>query len=125
MRARRLHQRRTLIVHPAKLQTVSDLLLKKPVDLAKKCRIPAREMETIVNMVCKELYQPPTLLRDVANVGEEKFTTGESHMDKALGGGVRTGFIWEISGEKCVIEHVGRLPAILTIMFAATPGRRS
>ncbi|KAI0721549.1 Rad51-domain-containing protein [Cerioporus squamosus] len=83
----------------AKLQTVSDLLLKKPVDLAKKCRIPAREMEAIVNMVCKELYQPPTLLRDVANIGEEKFTTGESQMDKTLGGGIRTRLIWEISGE--------------------------
>ena len=82
-------------------------------------------METIVNMVCKELYQPPTLLRDVANVGEERFTSGESHMDKVLGGGIRPGLIWEISGEKYVNDDGSRSSAALTITFTVTPARRS
>ena len=108
-----------------KVKTVSDLLLQKPIELAKKCRISAKEMETIVNMVCKELYQPPTLLRDVANVGEERFTSGESHMDKVLGGGIRPGLIWEISGEKYVNDDGSRSSAALTITFTVTPARRS
>ncbi|KAJ8457077.1 hypothetical protein ONZ51_g11746 [Trametes cubensis] len=82
-----------------KLQTVSDLLLMKPADAAKKCRIPVKEIEILIDLVCKELAPQPQTLRDVADLGEEKFTTGDSHIDDVLGGGVRTGMLWEISGE--------------------------
>ncbi|KAI0807241.1 P-loop containing nucleoside triphosphate hydrolase protein [Fomes fomentarius] len=56
-------------------------------------------MEAIMNLVCKELDRPPALLRDVAHLGEERFTSGESALDDILGGGIYTGMLWEISGE--------------------------
>jgi Rad51 len=40
-------------------------------------------------------------LKDVRTEGEE-FTTGDPRLDKALGGGIRTGMIWEVAGERCV-----------------------
>jgi len=33
---------------------------------------------------------------------EEEFTTGDSRLDKSLGGGIRTGMIWEVVGERSV-----------------------
>ncbi|KAI0747904.1 P-loop containing nucleoside triphosphate hydrolase protein [Daedaleopsis nitida] len=80
-------------------QKVSDLLLKKPCEAAKKCKLTLKEMDHIMSSICKELEKPPTLLRDVADVGEEQFTTGDPAIDDVLGGGIRTGMIWEISGE--------------------------
>ena len=78
----------------------------KPADAAKKCRIPVKEIEILIDLVCKELAPQPQTLRDVADLGEEKFTTGDSHIDDVLGGGVRTGMLWEISGEKCVFHEL-------------------
>ena len=84
----------------AKLKTVSDLLPRKPKEMATKCRMKLKELNELIDLVCKELYQPPKLLRDVAHAGEERFTTGNPALDDALGGGIRTGMVWEISGEK-------------------------
>lgn len=92
----------SLTKHLGKLQTVSDLLLKKPTDLAKKCRTQLKDMEVIINLVCKELDRLPALLRDVAHLGEERFTSGESALDDTLGGGIHTGMLLEIFGEKSV-----------------------
>ena len=89
-----------MTLHSAKLKTVSDLLPRKPKEMATKCRMKLNELNELIDLVCQELYQPPKLLRDVAHVGEERFTTGDSVLDDVLGGGVRTGMVWEISGEK-------------------------
>ena len=62
-------------------------------------------MDVIVGIVCKELYQPPSPLREVANLGTEAFTTGDDFVDKVLGGGLRTGMLWEICGEKYATKH--------------------
>ena len=89
-----------LINGTGKLQTVSQLLLDKSAELAKRCKTTLKDMESIINLVCKELEQPPLRLRDVADIGEEKFTTGDDAIDQALGCGLRTGMIWDLSGEK-------------------------
>ena len=57
-------------------------------------------MEAIYNLVCKELYQEPRPLREVKGIGEESFTTGDEVVDNVLGGGIRTGMVWELCGEK-------------------------
>lgn len=57
-------------------------------------------MEYLIDSVCQELFQSPRTIRAVDRIGDETFTTGEQHLDEALGGGVRTGMVWEIAGEK-------------------------
>ena len=82
------------------MQTISDLLLVRPSEAAQRCRMPLREMEGILNLVCTELYQRPRPLAEIADLGEETFTTGDECIDKVLGGGLRTSMLWEVCGEK-------------------------
>jgi len=39
-------------------------------------------------------------LDDLSSDGDEKFSTGDAILDKALGGGFRTGMICEVVGER-------------------------
>ncbi|KAH9946299.1 P-loop containing nucleoside triphosphate hydrolase protein [Epithele typhae] len=82
-----------------KVQTVADLLLKSSADTAKKCRITLKEVQTITDIVCGELEQPPQPLSEAIGIGEGVFTTGDAAVDACLGGGIRTGMLWEICGE--------------------------
>ncbi|KAJ2975086.1 hypothetical protein NUW54_g11786 [Trametes sanguinea] len=100
-----------------KVQTVSELLLAAPSELAKKCRIPFKEMEALVDAVSKELAPQPRPLKEVAHIGEEKFTTGDSHLDDVLGGGIRTGMLWEISGENNAGKTQLALQLALTVQL--------
>ena len=82
------------------MQTISDLLLVRPSEAAQRCRMTLKEVEGLLGLVCAELYQPPLPLAEVADAGEEMFTTGDDCFDKVLGGGIRTGMLWEMCGEK-------------------------
>lgn len=91
--------------HPpvsASILTVSHLLVKRVPEVAKKCEMPVNEMEHLIDLVCQELHRSPRTIRAVDRIGEEIFTTGERYLDETLGGGIRTGMVWEIAGEKCV-----------------------
>ena len=89
-------------MNKANVQTVSDLLLKPPADLANKCKgWQLKEINATIDLICNELHEEPTsILRDGIHLEDESFTTGESQLDEALGGGIRTGMLWEICGEK-------------------------
>jgi DNA repair protein RAD57 len=83
------------------LLVISDILSTSVADIARKCKISPVEAQGIINSLCKE---NPHRLRQLGNVkqeGEEKFTTGDAHLDDALGGGIRTGMVWEVVGERC------------------------
>ena len=41
---------------------------------------------------------PARLLSETEDIGA-KFTTGDKLLDQALGGGIRTGLLWEFCGE--------------------------
>ena len=82
-----------------KLQTVSDLLLIPPSDATRKCRTTPRDMQLIIDLVCKELYEAPQPLSDIVSAIDETFTSGDHQIDKILGGGFRPGIVWEICGE--------------------------
>lgn len=85
------------------LLTVPDVLLLSVQDLARKCRIVYREAQLIVETVCEELAagaSQPRLLSDSEIRRDQIFTTGDASLDKALGGGIRTGKVWEIVGER-------------------------
>ncbi|KAI0050003.1 P-loop containing nucleoside triphosphate hydrolase protein, partial [Auriscalpium vulgare] len=80
-----------------RLLTVSDVLFLSPPDLARKCRIPPQDAHAIVHVVCKALERVPQPLSTAES--SETFTTGDAHLDRILGGGIRAGMVWEIVGE--------------------------
>lgn len=57
-------------------------------------------MDKLIDLVCQEVAPQPQLLSDIAYLGDEKITTGDAHLDEVLGGGIRTGMLWDVSGEK-------------------------
>lgn len=83
--------------------TVPDLLILPSQDIAKRCRISHSEAQEIVNTVFDELESPPLIHLDIPDIPQDDLiTTGSHTLDKALGGGVRTRKLWEITGERCV-----------------------
>ena len=86
---------------PGGLRTVSDLILTPPNDIAKKKRKPLSEIQRIIGIVCKEVAQEARNSRRFTPAQDECFTTGDSILDGCLGGGVRTGMVWELCGERC------------------------
>jgi Rad51 len=94
-----------LLLHPSglgKILNVRELLLSSPHEVAQKCKVDPsaveRMMDSMYNVV---LPQHIRRLKEVQAEGEE-FTTGDPRLDEALGGGIRTGMIWEVAGERCV-----------------------
>jgi len=56
----------------------------------------------MINSIYTVAVQPRIRrLKDVQAEGDD-FTTGDPRLDDALGGGIRTGMIWEVAGERCV-----------------------
>ncbi|KAJ6623394.1 P-loop containing nucleoside triphosphate hydrolase protein [Mycena sp. CBHHK59/15] len=82
------------------LQTVADLLLTSPQDISRKCRISPLEAKCILDAVCtSNAPHFSSLAVAVDQDLEEICTTGDRYLDVALGGGLRTGMVWEIFGE--------------------------
>lgn len=78
---------------------MSDLLLVAPNEIAKQCKITLAEAQKIIDSVCSVYTHKPRSLTDVPEV-DEIFTTGDLELDRALGGGIRTGMLWEVVGQR-------------------------
>ncbi|KAF8631409.1 hypothetical protein AX17_005087 [Amanita inopinata Kibby_2008] len=82
------------------IHTVADLLLTPPQQAARRCRLSPIDIKAIVDIVCRECNKIQIrCLEDVMLEGEELFTTGDADIDIVLGGGIRTGMVWEFVGE--------------------------
>ena len=86
----------------ANIKTISDVVLIAPFELAKRCRLSPSEAQNMINTVCKEFYRAPQTLDDPSIRRDEVFSTGDKYLDDALGGGVRSGKVWEVVGERLV-----------------------
>jgi len=53
----------------------------------------------MVDMICERLNTPVPSLTDVVDDGIDTISTGDPVLDKLLGGGIRTGMLWEFAGE--------------------------
>ena len=84
----------------ANIHTVADLVLTAPTDIARKCRLTVQAAEALVNAVAAELAPTPTRLDSVTLTSSQTFTTGDVALDDVFGGGMRTGMVWEIVGER-------------------------
>jgi hypothetical protein len=82
-------------------QTVADLLLTSTQDIAKRCKSPPLEIKRIVDAVLSASPWPEINRVDTLDdEDDEHFTTGDVVLDRALGGGIRTGMVWEVVGER-------------------------
>ncbi|CAK5279544.1 unnamed protein product [Mycena citricolor] len=78
--------------------TVSNLILLSVPDLGRRCRISPLEAKAILEVVCLNSAPRAVSLEESSNV-EQMISTGDSQIDTALGGGIRTGMVWEVFGE--------------------------
>ena len=86
------------------LQTVADLLLNTPQEIAKRCKISPLEIKRIIDTVLNAIpLRRLNVLEDIAHDGDEKFSTGDAILDIALEGGIRTGMVWEVVGERYIV----------------------
>ncbi|KAJ4501649.1 P-loop containing nucleoside triphosphate hydrolase protein [Lentinula lateritia] len=84
-----------------KIVTISDLILTPVQDISRRCRVSPLEINAIVDTVCRahpihastlhDLLSPPNLFGIC--------TSGDACLDAIVGGGFRTGMIWEVVGE--------------------------
>ena len=97
-------------VSTGNVQTVADLLLNTPQEIAKRCKTSPLEIKRITNAVLNAIpLHKLNILESVAHDGDEKFSTGDVILDNALEGGMRTGMVWEIVGERYVLAYKTRL----------------
>ncbi|KAF5358306.1 hypothetical protein D9756_001880 [Leucocoprinus leucothites] len=90
------------ILRKGNVNTISDLVLTPPQDLAKRCRVSSSEISRLIQNICQSqgrLQSTFQSLEDVVEDDERAFTIGDVFLDDALGGGLRTGMVWEIVGE--------------------------
>ena len=87
-------------INPGKIITLADLLLTTPNTIAKQCQLSISDVKSVLVSVCTERRRRIRKLDDIKHEGNEMFTTGDTRLDDALEGGIRTGMIWEIVGER-------------------------
>ena len=80
------------------INNVADLMTQASEVLSKSMKIPLSEVLIIKKAVCNELSSR-ILLDDLPEAPSEQLTTGDGEIDEAVGGGIRTGLVWEIAGE--------------------------
>ncbi|KAL4064309.1 P-loop containing nucleoside triphosphate hydrolase protein, partial [Scleroderma citrinum] len=79
---------------------IADVLLTSASEISTTCRIPLQEANKIITTICRECAEPLRPLGEIlAEEHDEMFTTGDAELDSVLGGGIRTGMVWEVVGE--------------------------
>ena len=79
--------------------TITDLLLASPQDIAKRCKLSPVEVKKRLEKIL-DAVPLIDLNRLDTFPADEIFSTGDQILDKAIGGGIRTGMIWEVVGER-------------------------
>lgn len=88
------------------IRLVADLLLAAPRDLAKVLKLPIAEVHAILKSISKELVGTHVRWKNLDDFRHETFSTGDDRIDALLGGGIRTGMVWELAGERFVARVI-------------------
>lgn len=83
-----------------KIILFSELILTPPSDISRRSKRPLSDIEDIIENACKEYSSTACVFTRLEDATAHKFTTGDAHLDNILGGGIRTGMVWEIAGER-------------------------
>ncbi|KAG7092235.1 hypothetical protein E1B28_008601 [Marasmius oreades] len=86
------------ILRKGNVSTITDLVFTPATELARRCKVSPLEIKGIVDAFCQAEPIKPQSLEEASNT-TGICTTGDDVLDSALGGGVRTGMVWEVVGE--------------------------
>ncbi|KAL0566154.1 DNA repair protein rhp57 [Marasmius crinis-equi] len=88
------------ILRRGNVNTISDLVFTPVADLARRCRAPPLEIKGIVDTFYRsQQAQARSLEECLAASPTGICTTGDELLDNAVGGGIRSGMVWEVVGE--------------------------
>lgn len=108
----------TLIDRLVGLRTAIDVLCLMPNELARRLQIP--DAQHITDKIAKALAPVPELIGGPNYVNSrEKMSTGDPNLDVILGGGVLTGAIWEVVGERSALYRIEYSRLRLTTLHQA------
>jgi DNA repair protein RAD57 len=93
--------------------------------MAKQCKITLMEAQSIIDIVCKQFAREPRCLAGTEAEGDEMFTTGDKELDDALGGGIRTGMVWEVVGQRYDLDNNISLAVEVLTVTSALPERHN
>lgn len=103
--------------------TIADLFLTPVNEITRKCKeISHFEVKGILDSVSKTNCPRIRPLGDALREGDEKLTTGDANLDDALGGGIRTGMVWEVVGERYV-PPTPRIGCMLAQLYVSAAGK--
>jgi DNA repair protein RAD57 len=97
------------------LITTNDLLTLDPVDIGKRAQLPAADLRKLADGVTRALHCDLGFGEGDANTNSSlsasdakwgSISTLDEELDAALCGGIRAGYLVEITGERCV-THTG------------------
>lgn len=100
----------------ANVLDVHSLALLSAVEISKKCQISPIQAQSILDSLFLDDLSMIKPLKQVALESERVFTTGDASLDQALGGGLRTGMLWEVAGERFVLVALIRLSECLQVL---------
>lgn len=75
------------------------MLLLSQDEISKRTKLSLVDTESITQTLSHQILPVPERVSSSQPVGLERFTTGDEALDELLGGGLRTGVVWELSGE--------------------------
>ncbi|KAH7915969.1 P-loop containing nucleoside triphosphate hydrolase protein [Hygrophoropsis aurantiaca] len=101
---------------------LSQLLLATTSDISRNCHLSPQEVHKIVEIVCKQYTKPLISISEIHNQGSESFTTGDVELDIVIGGGIKTGMIWEIVGESAAGKTQVALQLCLAVQLPFSLG---
>ncbi|KAG8953678.1 hypothetical protein FRC04_001882 [Tulasnella sp. 424] len=109
-------------LYGSNIKFVADVLLQTPEEISRKTRLSKEEVERIFDLISTEILSPPETVFETQSLGSESFTTGDDGLDNMLGGGIRTGSVWEISGEGAAGKTQLALQLCLTVQLPVGKG---
>lgn len=111
------------------VNTITDLVLTPPQDLAKRCRISTSEIVQLIHVVCNnqgDMKFKFKTLDELKNEDEEiVFSIGDKVLDEVLNGGLRTGMVWEFVGERYVIYIQVIYLLFCLLSLSLTPSKKN
>lgn len=80
----------------------SEVITAAPQDVLKRLKLAdIQQVNRLVQTLCQDVAPTAKRLSDVADEDDKNWiTTGDPEVDRLLGGGVRTGVITEVCGER-------------------------
>ncbi|KAF6744255.1 P-loop containing nucleoside triphosphate hydrolase protein [Ephemerocybe angulata] len=110
------------ILNKGKFKTFSEMLVLSRTEISRRCKAPPDDINRIYEKLVKACKPATVDLKTLTVPLFESFTTGDSVLDKALGGGIRTCMVLEIAGESSAGKTQLGLQLALTVQLPRSLG---